>query len=175
MPDVDDLAGYVTNTLLGIAPVYRPADMYIGTKLAALTALDSGITTMLDFSTTPVPPSTPTRRCRVCWTPASAGPRRHGPALRGLGQAVAGRCGSSAGPVPQQPADVSAGQPGHRRDRRARSGLRARPRAQCAGAGGRGERGCRLRHGFLSGHPGLGAGGPAGSRRHAHPLHRTDR
>ncbi|WP_310431363.1 amidohydrolase family protein [Streptomyces sp. 3330] len=50
MPDVDDLAGYVTSTLLGIAPVYRPADMYIGTKLAALTALDSGITTMLDFS-----------------------------------------------------------------------------------------------------------------------------
>ncbi len=50
MPDVDDLAGYVTSTLLGIAPVYRPTDMYIGTKLAALTALDSGITTMLDFS-----------------------------------------------------------------------------------------------------------------------------
>jgi cytosine/adenosine deaminase-related metal-dependent hydrolase len=50
MPDVDDLAGYVTSTLLGIAPVYRPADMYVGTRLAALTALDSGITTMLDFS-----------------------------------------------------------------------------------------------------------------------------
>ncbi|MFE6409997.1 amidohydrolase family protein [Streptomyces sp. NPDC057837] len=50
MPDVDDLAGYVTSTLLGIAPVYRPSDMYTGTRLAALTALDSGITTMLDFS-----------------------------------------------------------------------------------------------------------------------------
>jgi cytosine/adenosine deaminase-related metal-dependent hydrolase len=50
MPDVDDLAGYVTTTLLGYAPVYRPHDMYVGTRLAALTAIDSGITTMLDFS-----------------------------------------------------------------------------------------------------------------------------
>ncbi|MEU8241141.1 amidohydrolase family protein [Actinoplanes missouriensis] len=50
MPDVDDLAGYVTSTLMGYAPVYRPHDMYVGTRLAALTALDSGITTMLDFS-----------------------------------------------------------------------------------------------------------------------------
>ncbi|MFF1321124.1 amidohydrolase family protein [Streptomyces chartreusis] len=50
MPDVDDLGGYVTTTLLGYAPVYRPQDMYVGTRLAALTALDSGITTMLDFS-----------------------------------------------------------------------------------------------------------------------------
>jgi cytosine/adenosine deaminase-related metal-dependent hydrolase len=50
MPDVDDLGAYVTTTLLGYAPVYRPQDMYTGTKLAALTAIDSGITTMLDFS-----------------------------------------------------------------------------------------------------------------------------
>ncbi|MGP3947701.1 amidohydrolase family protein [Streptomyces sp. 7N604] len=50
MPDVDDLGAYVTTTLLGYAPAYRPEDMYIGTKLAALTAIDSGITTMLDFS-----------------------------------------------------------------------------------------------------------------------------
>ncbi|WP_199444534.1 amidohydrolase family protein [Umezawaea beigongshangensis] len=50
MPDVDDLGAYVTKTLLGYAPVYRPHDMYIGTKLAALTAIDAGITTMLDFS-----------------------------------------------------------------------------------------------------------------------------
>ncbi|MEV0481704.1 amidohydrolase family protein [Streptomyces sp. NPDC050508] len=50
MPDVDDLGGYVTATLAGYATVYRPEDMYIGTRLAALTALDSGITTMLDFS-----------------------------------------------------------------------------------------------------------------------------
>ncbi|MFC8348114.1 amidohydrolase family protein [Streptomyces sp. NPDC057280] len=50
MPDVDDLGGYVMSTLAGYATVYRPQDMYIGTKLAALTAIDSGITTMLDFS-----------------------------------------------------------------------------------------------------------------------------
>ncbi|QQM39724.1 amidohydrolase family protein [Streptomyces liliifuscus] len=50
MPDVDDLGGYVMSTLAGYATVYRPQDMYVGTKLAALTAIDSGITTMLDFS-----------------------------------------------------------------------------------------------------------------------------
>lgn len=50
MPDVDDLGGYVMSTLAGYATVYRPEDMYVGTKLAALTAIDSGITTMLDFS-----------------------------------------------------------------------------------------------------------------------------
>lgn len=50
MPDVDDLGGYITSTLAGYARVYRPEDMYTGTKLAALTAIDSGITTMLDFS-----------------------------------------------------------------------------------------------------------------------------
>ncbi|MEV6172599.1 amidohydrolase family protein [Streptomyces sp. NPDC051954] len=50
MPDVDDLGGYVMTTLAGYATVYRPQDMYIGTRLAALTAIDSGITTMLDFS-----------------------------------------------------------------------------------------------------------------------------
>ncbi|MER6910387.1 amidohydrolase family protein [Streptomyces sp. NPDC000594] len=50
MPDVDDLGTYVRATLLGHAPRYRPHDMYIGTRLAALTALDAGITTMLDFS-----------------------------------------------------------------------------------------------------------------------------
>ncbi|MEV8195450.1 MULTISPECIES: amidohydrolase family protein [Rhodococcus] len=50
IPDVADLGEYVTSTLAGIAPNYAPEDMYIGTRLAALTALDSGITTMLDFS-----------------------------------------------------------------------------------------------------------------------------
>jgi len=50
MPDVNDLGEYVRSTLAGIAPAYEPRDMYIGTKLAALTAIDSGITTMLDFS-----------------------------------------------------------------------------------------------------------------------------
>jgi cytosine/adenosine deaminase-related metal-dependent hydrolase len=50
MPDVNDLGEYVMSTLAGIAPAYQPEDMYVGTKLAALTAIDSGITTMLDFS-----------------------------------------------------------------------------------------------------------------------------
>lgn len=50
MPDVDDLGAYVMSTLAGYAKVYRPEDMYVGTELAALTAIDSGITTMLDFS-----------------------------------------------------------------------------------------------------------------------------
>ncbi|MFE6749787.1 amidohydrolase family protein [Kitasatospora purpeofusca] len=50
IPDVDDLAGYVSTTLARYAPVYRPEDMYTGTRLAALGAVDAGITTMLDFS-----------------------------------------------------------------------------------------------------------------------------
>ncbi|GLF95361.1 amidohydrolase family protein [Streptomyces yaizuensis] len=50
MPDVDDLGAYVRATLHGYAPRYRPHDMYIGTRLAALGALDGGITTLLDFS-----------------------------------------------------------------------------------------------------------------------------
>jgi cytosine/adenosine deaminase-related metal-dependent hydrolase len=50
IPDVTDLGAYVMNTLARIAPAYRPHDMYVGTRLAALSALDAGITTMLDFS-----------------------------------------------------------------------------------------------------------------------------
>ncbi|AOS62202.1 amidohydrolase family protein [Actinoalloteichus hymeniacidonis] len=50
MPDVGDLASYVGTTLGEIAPAYTPQDMLIGTRLAALAALDCGITTMLDFS-----------------------------------------------------------------------------------------------------------------------------
>lgn len=50
MPDVDDLGAYVMTTLAGYATVYRPHDMYVGTRLAALTAIDSGITCLLDFS-----------------------------------------------------------------------------------------------------------------------------
>ncbi|MCM9078161.1 MULTISPECIES: amidohydrolase family protein [Streptomyces] len=50
MPDVDDLGGYIASTLAGYAPVYRPQDMYAGTRLAALSAIDGGITCMLDFS-----------------------------------------------------------------------------------------------------------------------------
>ncbi|GAA1614859.1 amidohydrolase family protein [Actinoplanes couchii] len=50
IPDVTDLGAYVTNTLARIAPAYCPHDVYVGTRLAALSALDAGITTMLDFS-----------------------------------------------------------------------------------------------------------------------------
>ena len=50
IPDVNDLGEYVMSTLAGIAPSYTAHDMYVGTRLAALTVLDSGITTMLDFS-----------------------------------------------------------------------------------------------------------------------------
>lgn len=50
IPDVTDLGEYVMSTLSGIAPAYTAEDMHTGTRLAALTALDSGITTMLDFS-----------------------------------------------------------------------------------------------------------------------------
>ncbi|MFD0772435.1 amidohydrolase family protein [Streptomonospora algeriensis] len=50
IPDVSDLGSYVMSTLGEVAPRYTPHDMYVGTRLAALTALDAGITTMLDFS-----------------------------------------------------------------------------------------------------------------------------
>ena len=50
IPDVSDLGEYVMSTLAAIAPRYTAPDMYVGTRLAALTALDSGVTTMLDFS-----------------------------------------------------------------------------------------------------------------------------
>ncbi|MFD6949163.1 MULTISPECIES: amidohydrolase family protein [unclassified Nocardiopsis] len=50
IPDVSDLGAYVASTLGEVAPRYTPHDMYVGTRLAALTALDAGITTMLDFS-----------------------------------------------------------------------------------------------------------------------------
>ncbi|WP_308796340.1 amidohydrolase family protein [Agromyces silvae] len=50
IPDVDDLMGYLQATLVRVAPAYGPEDISIGTRLAALTALDGGITTMLDFS-----------------------------------------------------------------------------------------------------------------------------
>ncbi|MEU5963402.1 amidohydrolase family protein [Micromonospora parva] len=50
IPDVGDLGTYVMSTLARTAPAYTPHDMYVGTRLAALGALDAGITTMLDFS-----------------------------------------------------------------------------------------------------------------------------
>lgn len=50
IPDVNDLGEYVVSTLSGVAPVLDAEDVYTGTRLAALTALDSGITCMLDFA-----------------------------------------------------------------------------------------------------------------------------
>lgn len=50
IPDVTDLMSYVTTTLARTAPAYTPEDMLVGTRLAALSAIDCGITTLLDFS-----------------------------------------------------------------------------------------------------------------------------
>jgi len=41
---------YLAATHFGIGPHYRPDDIYIGNLVAGLTALDQGITTVLDFS-----------------------------------------------------------------------------------------------------------------------------
>jgi cytosine/adenosine deaminase-related metal-dependent hydrolase len=43
-------AEYLTTTHFGIGPHYRPEDIHIGNLVAGLTALDQGITTVLDFS-----------------------------------------------------------------------------------------------------------------------------
>jgi cytosine/adenosine deaminase-related metal-dependent hydrolase len=45
-----DLEDYLTTTHFGIAPHYRPEDIYIANRVAGLTAIDQGITTILDFS-----------------------------------------------------------------------------------------------------------------------------
>jgi cytosine/adenosine deaminase-related metal-dependent hydrolase len=48
-PDAD-LSSYFTSILATFAPAYRPEDVYIGTLLGALEALDAGITTLFDWS-----------------------------------------------------------------------------------------------------------------------------
>ncbi len=48
-PD-SDLSGYFGQVLASFAPVYRPEDVYIGTLIGALEALDSGVTTLFDWS-----------------------------------------------------------------------------------------------------------------------------
>jgi cytosine/adenosine deaminase-related metal-dependent hydrolase len=45
-----DLPEYIAIALKSIAPHYRPADMQTGNLLAGLGAIDSGVTTVLDFS-----------------------------------------------------------------------------------------------------------------------------
>jgi cytosine/adenosine deaminase-related metal-dependent hydrolase len=49
VPD-GDVMDYVGLMHAELAPAYRPEDMYLGTRLGALGALDSGITCVLDFS-----------------------------------------------------------------------------------------------------------------------------
>lgn len=49
LPDCD-LGEYVGLLHAQLAPAYRPRDMYLGNRLAALTALQSGVTSVLDFS-----------------------------------------------------------------------------------------------------------------------------
>jgi cytosine/adenosine deaminase-related metal-dependent hydrolase len=44
------LAGYLDTLLRGQAPRYRPPDVYAGTLLGALGALDAGITTLVDWA-----------------------------------------------------------------------------------------------------------------------------
>jgi cytosine/adenosine deaminase-related metal-dependent hydrolase len=48
-PDAD-LNAYFGQVLAMFAPVYRPEDVYIGTLIGALEALDAGITTLFDWS-----------------------------------------------------------------------------------------------------------------------------
>lgn len=44
------LADYFYGIRLAISPSYRPEDVYLGNKLGALEAINSGVTTILDFS-----------------------------------------------------------------------------------------------------------------------------
>ncbi len=48
-PDVT-LDGYFALVLDSLAPAYRPQDVYAGTLLGALEAIDAGVTTLLDWS-----------------------------------------------------------------------------------------------------------------------------
>jgi cytosine/adenosine deaminase-related metal-dependent hydrolase len=45
-----DLAEYVAVTHVQVGPHYRPQDMYAGNFVSAMGAIDSGVTTVLDFS-----------------------------------------------------------------------------------------------------------------------------
>ncbi len=49
LPDLDSPDAYLVAMLEGIGPCYEPADIYAGTLISALTALDAGITTVVDF------------------------------------------------------------------------------------------------------------------------------
>jgi len=48
MPDVDDLFAYINVVAETVGAHYRPLDMYLSTKLTAVTSLEAGITTIID-------------------------------------------------------------------------------------------------------------------------------
>jgi 5-methylthioadenosine/S-adenosylhomocysteine deaminase len=48
MPDVDDLFAYIGVVAETLGVHYRPLDMYLSTKLTAVTSLEAGITTIID-------------------------------------------------------------------------------------------------------------------------------
>ena len=50
MPNVSDLMTYVKDIHFGLAKYYRPEDIYLGNQLTAWSAVDSGITTLVDAS-----------------------------------------------------------------------------------------------------------------------------
>ncbi|MEE1900070.1 amidohydrolase family protein [Flavobacterium rakeshii] len=50
MPDVSDLMAYVNDVHFGLACHYRPEDVYLANLITALSAIDNGITTLVDAS-----------------------------------------------------------------------------------------------------------------------------
>src|SRR5271168_1508384 len=48
IPDVDDLFAYIAVVAETVGAHYRPLDMYLSTKLTAVTSLEAGITTIID-------------------------------------------------------------------------------------------------------------------------------
>jgi 5-methylthioadenosine/S-adenosylhomocysteine deaminase len=48
MPDVDDLFAYINVVAETVGAHYRPLDMYLSTRLTAVTSLEAGITTIID-------------------------------------------------------------------------------------------------------------------------------
>jgi cytosine/adenosine deaminase-related metal-dependent hydrolase len=49
LPDID-IDGYVTELHLNLGPNFRPEDIYAGNLISGLGAIDSGVTTVMDFS-----------------------------------------------------------------------------------------------------------------------------
>src|SRR5277367_2018616 len=48
MPNVDDLFAYIDVVAQTLGAHYRPRDMFLSTRLTAVTSLDAGITTIID-------------------------------------------------------------------------------------------------------------------------------